>query len=144
MRSPTTPSRRRSPFDSRLLDGWSRPRADQLAGALRTQRAVFKLDEQGAKIPRPPDDPVWKLDPRVLVFEVLTTFMVREQQLELVEKFLATTREGRSRVVQVRRVIDGFFVVMLIQACNVRRPRAAGVTSVRVRALCGVSGCDGR
>jgi len=41
------------------------------------------------------------LDPRVLVFEFLTTFMVREPQLELVEGFLRKTRDGRSSVVQM-------------------------------------------
>ena len=45
--------------------------------------------------------PSWVLDPRVLVFELLTTFMVREPQLTLVEGFLRKTRDGRSSVVQV-------------------------------------------
>ena len=74
---------------------------NELAGALRTQRAVFKTDARGKRFPRPPDDPSWELDPRVLVFELLTTFMVREQQLDLVENFLKTVESGRSRVVQM-------------------------------------------
>ena len=40
-------------------------------------------------------------DPRVLVFEFLTTFMVREMQIELVEDFLKTVGAKQSAVVQM-------------------------------------------
>ena len=79
----------------------------EFADILQTPRAVFKVHGERPTQPTSTFEQLtttqrkWTFDPRVLVFELLTTFMVRQKQLELVENFLKTVKSGRSRVVQM-------------------------------------------